>query len=109
MLLGRHAVCHTVSAAADAAFLKTGASAFLRWRAFEHLSKVGYSGNDLTDAQLNPVTHFKSQFGGNLEMNLVLSRPDRGAFVLERSIAKAKNLAKVALRQAVVKLNRNPS
>jgi hypothetical protein len=109
VLLGSHPISHTVSAAADAAFLKTGASAFLRWRAFEHLSKLGYSGNDLTDAQLNPVTHFKSQFGGDLEMNLVLSRPDRGAFVVERNIARAKRLATGVMRQVAVKLNRKAS
>jgi hypothetical protein len=109
VLLGHHTVSHTVSAAADAAFLKTGASAFLRWRAFEHMSKLGYSGNDLTDAQLNPVTHFKSQLGGNLEMNLVLSQPDRGAFVVERNFARATRLAKGVMRQVAVKLNRKAS
>ncbi len=106
VLLGNHPISHTVSAGADAAFLKTGANAFLRWRAFQHLSKLGYLGNDLTDAQLNPVTHFKSQFGGNLEMNLILSRPDRGAFVVERNIARAKRLATGVMRQITVKLNR---
>ena len=105
VLLGRHPVCHTVSAGADAAFLKTGATAFLRWRAFEHMSKLGYSANDLTDAQLNPVTHFKSQFGGTLEMNLVLSRPDRTAFVMERNLARAKRLAKGLMNQVAVKFN----
>lgn len=75
-LLGPHPVTHTVSAAADAAFLTLGASAFLRWRVFEDLSAAGYTGNDLTDAELNPVTHFKSQLGGDLTMSLTLSRPD---------------------------------
>jgi hypothetical protein len=30
---------------------------------------------DLTDAALNPVTHFKSQLGGDLEMTLLLDAP----------------------------------
>lgn len=74
-LLGPHPVTHTVAAAADAAFLSLGASAFLRWQVFEALSAEGYTGNDLTDAELNPVTHFKSQLGGDLMMSLTLSRP----------------------------------
>jgi hypothetical protein len=105
VLLGQHPVCHTVSAAADAAYLKTGATAFLRWKAFEHLSKLGYTANDLTDAQLNPVTHFKSQFGGDLQMNLVLARRDRPGFVIERSISRAKNLTGGAIRRMVGRLN----
>jgi hypothetical protein len=105
VLLGRHSVCHTVSAAADATFLKTGSTAFLRWRTFEQLSKLGYVANDLTDAQLNPVTHFKSQFGGDLQMNLVLARRDRPAFAIERSISIAKNLTGGAIRRVVHKLN----
>jgi hypothetical protein len=105
VLLGRHPVCHTVCAAADAAFLKTGATAFLRWRAFEQLSKMGYAATDLTDAQLNPVTHFKSQLGGDLQVNLMLARPDRPRFALERSIAKAKILTGGALRRVVGRLN----
>jgi Acetyltransferase (GNAT) domain len=75
VLLGAHPVTHTASAAADAEFLSTGASAFLRWRVFEQLSAEGYRANDLTDAELNPVTHFKSQLGGDLVLNLTVSRP----------------------------------
>jgi hypothetical protein len=72
VLLGTHPVTHTVSAAGDPEFNKMGAAAFLRWRAFEALAALGYAGNDLTDATLNPVTHFKSQLGGELELSLVL-------------------------------------
>ena len=72
MLLGPHPVCHTVSASADPARRQLGASAFLRWRGFERLAALGYHGNDLTDAALNPVTHFKSQLGGELVLNLVV-------------------------------------
>lgn len=80
VLLGTHPVAHTVSAAADAEFLKLGASAFLRWRAFEALAALGFEANDLTDATLNPVTHFKSQLGGDLNMCWVLSRPQTRMF-----------------------------
>ena len=64
------------AAAADPAFLNTGATAFLRWKVFETLSSLGYAANDLTDAALNPVTHFKSQLGGDLELCLVLENPE---------------------------------
>ncbi len=76
VLLGKHPVCHTVCAGADPDYLKIGSTPFLRWKAFETLSSLGYGGNDLTDAALNPVTRFKSQLGGRLEMGFVLSRPD---------------------------------
>jgi hypothetical protein len=76
VLLG-HPVTHTVSAGTDPAFAAAGATAFLRWRAFEHLAGEGYSGNDLTDASLNPVTQFKSQLGGSLETALVASTAAR--------------------------------
>ena len=72
VLLGAHPVCHTVSAAGDPEFNRMGATALLRWKAFEALAAQGYAGNDLTDAALNPVTHFKSQLGGDLELSLVL-------------------------------------
>jgi hypothetical protein len=76
VLLGKHPVCHTVCAGAEPDYLKIGSTPFLRWKAFEKLSAMGYEGNDLTDAALNPVTRFKSQLGGQLEMGFVLSRPD---------------------------------
>jgi len=76
VLLSGHPVTHTVSAAADAEFLNTGATPFLRWKAFEALNALGYQANDLTDAALNPVTHFKSQLGGNLCQTMILTRPD---------------------------------
>jgi hypothetical protein len=94
VLLGPHSVCHTVSAATDKEHLKSGVTAFLRWKAFEHLAALGYAGNDLTDAQLNPVTHFKSQLGGDLHMNLILSRPDGGRFRLQKLAHRAGSFAK---------------
>ena len=66
VLLG-HPVTHTVAAGADPEHIKSGVTAFLRWRVFEYLSEAGYQANDLTDASLNPVTHFKSQLGEILE------------------------------------------
>jgi hypothetical protein len=65
-----------VCAAADAKHLNLGASSFLRWKVFEDLAGQGYEGNDLTDAALNPVTHFKSQLGADLEMCLTFKTPD---------------------------------
>ena len=66
VIAGRHPLAHTVSAASDPDFLRMGANAFLRWKAFEALCAAGYTANDLTDAALNPVTHFKAQLGGEL-------------------------------------------
>jgi hypothetical protein len=76
VLLG-HPVTHTAVAATNAQFAPSGAAAFLRWKVFEHLAADGYAGNDLTDATLNPVTHFKSQLGGDLETALVVVRATR--------------------------------
>jgi hypothetical protein len=75
VLLGPGGLCHVVAAAADEAFLRSGASAFLRWKSLEALSAAGYTAADLTDASINPVTHFKSQLGGDLRMLLVLDAP----------------------------------
>ena len=82
VLAGAHPVSHTVSAGADPEFLTTGANAFLRWKAFEALAALGYTANDLTDAGLGAVTHFKSQLGGALDRYLVLSRPEATALRL---------------------------
>lgn len=106
VLMGKHPVCHTVSAAADAEFLRTGCTAFLRWKVFEQLAQLGYKGTDLTDAQLNPVTHFKSQLGGNLEMNLVLSRPDRGTFRMEKFVHRTGSMVKGGARSVLASLSR---
>ena len=76
VLLGCHPVSHTVCAAAEAEFLNLGTTPFLRWKAFGAVAQLGYQANDLTDAALNTVTRFKSQLGGELEVNFVLTRPD---------------------------------
>lgn len=75
VLTGNHAVSHSVAAATDPAYMNMGATAFLRWKVFESLSALGFAANDLTDAALNSVAHFKSQLGGSLELCLILERP----------------------------------
>ncbi|OGP75996.1 MAG: hypothetical protein A2W09_06675 [Deltaproteobacteria bacterium RBG_16_50_11] len=75
ILLGPSPVTHTVTAASDPEFQRIGVTAFLRWKTFEALSALGFSGNDLTGAGLNSVTHFKSQLGGDLHLFLVLDSP----------------------------------
>ena len=89
VLLGSHPVTHTVSAAADPELQRLGANAFLRWRSFEALSALGYKANDLTDATLNPVTHFKSQLGGTLETAWVLQSRQTPTFRLGARIQSA--------------------
>jgi len=104
VLLGSHPVCHTVSAGTDSEYMKSGVSAFLRWKSFERLSEMGYKGNDMTDAALNPVTHFKSQFGGDLHLNLVLTKPDRGGFLLESMGLQAGSAAKRGVRRMLARV-----
>jgi len=80
MLVGPYSVSHTVCAGADEAYLKSGASAFLRWKAMLSMHRDGYAANDLTDASLNPVTRFKSQLGGDLTPTLSVTRTDSWLF-----------------------------
>jgi hypothetical protein len=100
VLVGSHRVTHTVSAGADPEHLRLGASAFLRWSVFERLCADGYEANDLTDAALNPVTHFKSQLGGDLEACIVVSRPDRSLLRwAERGAGASGALRRIAGRR----------
>jgi hypothetical protein len=107
VLLGGHRVCHTASAGAEPEFNKRGATALLRWNAFERLASLGYQGNDLTDAALNPVTHFKSQLGGTLELSFTLQSPLTRRFrwatgasdALSRSRRIARAMARRVLRR----------
>lgn len=101
VLTGPHPVTHTVCAAADAEFLRLGASAFLRWKVFEDLAHAGYQANDLTDAELNPVTQFKSQLGGDLTLCLELSRPDSLRWRANEQLASAPQRARRALSRAL--------
>lgn len=96
VLLGRHAVSHTVCAGMDPNYSRMGASAFLRWRGFEALASRGYRGNDLTDAALNSVTHFKSQLGGTLETALVVHSPSSARARAAAGWERAAHLPRVA-------------
>ena len=93
VLLGKHPCSHTVCAGSHEAHLSTGATYFLRWRAFVELEARGYAMNDLTDASLGPVTKFKEQLGGTLKMNVVLRSRHRASYrVIRRSLAWYKSI-----------------
>ena len=106
VLLGRHPVSHTVCAAMDPEFSRLGASAFLRWRGFETLAALGYQANDLTDAALNSVTHFKSQLGGSLETALVLTAPNSGRHLAGQAIERTLRLPRSAVNRVMRSLGR---
>lgn len=89
VLLGPHRVTHTVSAAGDPELNRLGGQALLRWKVFEELAARGYHANDLTDASLNPVTHFKAQLGGHLTLTLELRSPATRLFALGRATTRA--------------------
>jgi hypothetical protein len=107
VLLGNNKVSHTACAGMDPEYARLGATAFLRWRGFEALAQLGYEANDLTDAALNSVTHFKSQLGGALECAHVLTSPAslraRAAQALERSVQLPRAVAGRALRAVRLK------
>jgi hypothetical protein len=105
MLTGPHPVSHTVCAGADETYLRMGASAFLRWHAFGALARDGFIANDLTDASLNPVTRFKSQFGGELTPTWSIARPDSLGFRLEEGARGWKD----ALQRRLSRASRKPS
>jgi hypothetical protein len=100
VLTGGHPVSHTVCAGADAAHRNLGATAFLRWEVFRRLAADGLAANDLTDAALNPVTHFKAQLGGDLEMCLWLEAPGSARFRAARAGREVARLARSTLRAA---------
>ena len=88
VLTGSHPVTHTVAAATDKSFMKSGVSAYLRWKVFEDLSHQGYLANDLTDATLNPVTRFKSQLGGDLELCIGLNKTNATDMSINRKLMR---------------------
>ena len=108
VLTGPHPVTHTVCAAADGELLRLGASSFLRWSVFEDLAGAGYRANDLTDADLNPVTRFKSQLGGELVLSLQISRPDHMAFRFGQFGANLPGRMKRLLLRTYRTLRREP-
>jgi hypothetical protein len=89
VLLG-HPVTHTVAAGTEPDAARTGATAFLRWKAFESLAAAGSVANDLTDAMLGPVAHFKAQLGARLEQSLVVER----ATAADRAIGRSRDAAR---------------
>jgi hypothetical protein len=93
VLADRHPVAHTVGAASDPSHLKLGATAYLRYKVFEDLARRGYRANDLTDAALNAVTHFKAQLGGDLELCLSLEAPQAPRARLRQVSAALHRLA----------------
>ncbi len=106
VLAGPHPITHTVCAGASEDHLHRGASVFLRWKACEALAKDGYAGNDLTDAELNPVTRFKSQLGGELKLSFVLTAPERPAWRVRAAWERAAFFARRARRAARRRLGR---
>jgi hypothetical protein len=100
VLLGPSPITHTVAAAADPEFLQMGASAFLRWKAFGILAAAGFPANDLTDASLNPVTHFKSQLGGELRLFFALDAPRKWGFRVGHGMVTLSHRALRLLRGA---------
>ncbi|MCC6300144.1 MAG: GNAT family N-acetyltransferase [Anaerolineales bacterium] len=102
VLMSKHSVTHTWMAGSDPEFLRSGASAFLRWKAFEDLSRRGYEYNDLTDAMNEPVAKFKGQFGGDLRPSFVLYKTFSSKLRLhtriENLLAKSANAARRFLR-----------
>jgi len=105
VLTGPHPVSHTVCAGADPEYLALGSTPFLRWKSFEVLSQLGHTANDLTDAALNDVTKFKSQFGGELVVNWVIVRPASVRYRVirsaERAAARGLSLAKKILPKSM--------
>jgi Acetyltransferase (GNAT) domain len=100
VLLGPHPGSHTVAAATHPDHLRSGATAFLRWKVFEALAARGYQTNDLTDAALNPVTHFKAQFGGRLELCFVLTAPASRRFRRQAALARLRGALSRRLRRS---------
>lgn len=105
VLQGPHPVSHTVAAGADADHRNLGATAFLRWNVFQRLSRLGVAANDLTDAALNPVTHFKAQLGGDLAMCLVLESPESPRFRRDRRYRELAESVRRGARRVVRRLH----
>ena len=100
VLLGPGPATHTAAAAAHPDFLRTGASALVRWKTFAALAEAGFTANDLTDASLGPVTHFKSQLGGLLRLCLTLEAPRAWPARVGHGVATASRRALGALGRA---------
>jgi hypothetical protein len=106
VLFTQHPVTHTWMAGSNSNFLQSGASAFLRWKAFEDLSRRGYKYNDLTDAMIGKVAKFKSQFGGSLESSFVMYREFSSRLRLENRI---RNLLRRPMNSIKARFNKASS
>ncbi len=106
VLSTKHPLTHTWMAGSDPQFLQSGASAFLRWKVFEHLNQRGYQYNDLTDAMIEKVARFKSQFGGRLEPSFVIYKEISPKLRRENRI---KNIIQPRLETIKRKLGRAPA
>ena len=98
VLMSKHPLTHTWMAGSDPEFLRTGASAFLRWKVFEDLHQRGYAFNDLTDAMNPHVAKFKSQFGGRLETSFVVHKVISSRLRLQNRISRVTELITNPLR-----------
>jgi len=104
VLLGSHPVSHSVCAGTDVEYMNSGVSAYLRWKVFQDLSKLGYIANDLTDASLNPVTRFKSQLGADLKLCIKLSKLGGLSSHFNRIIKDFKFCSKTIVASGIKKL-----
>ncbi len=109
VLLGPNTLSDTVCAAADAQYLNLGATAFLRWNVFKRLSEQGVTANDLTDAPLSPVTHFKAQLGGDLQLCLLLQSPESAGFRWARRSREVTHLIRKKVETLTDRFRRRPS
>ena len=109
VLLGPEAVSDTVCAGSDGQYLNLGATAFLRWNVFKRLSEQGFTSNDLTDAALNPVTHFKAQLGGDLQLCLLLESPESARFRWARRGRQVSRRLRKKVEALAGRLRRRPS
>lgn len=102
VLTGPFATSHTVVAGADPEHRRSGVSAFLRWTVFEKLAAAGYLGNDLTDAALGSVTHFKAQLGGDLAPSFDLDAPRSTRFRIGSRVREALRGVRRRVRREAV-------
>lgn len=112
VLTGGHPVTHTVTAAADPDHMALGTTPFLRWKVMEDLAAQGHEGNDLTDAELNEVSRFKSQLGGELVTNFVLSGADSLRYsahrLARRGLRRGRGLVRKGLGRFLGPLGNRP-
>ena len=99
VLLGPNPVCHNACAASAEKYMHLGSNPFLRWKSIEALNALGLQANDLTGASLdNGVARFKSQLGGELQINWAVTRPIKWRFHLKNQylqlMIKTKHLGR---------------